>query len=145
MSFDLLAWHWLAAGLVLAVLEIFVSGGVLIWIALPLLTVGLVLLAFPDLSLAGQLGIFALCATASLSGALLVRSRRKGARRVPVNVGSERFIGRSAILETPITAGRGEVRLDDTIWLVSGPDLPAGSEVVVTGADGAILKVRRKL
>jgi membrane protein implicated in regulation of membrane protease activity len=30
----------------------------------------------------------------------------------------------------------------DSLWLVSGPDLPAGSTVEVVAVDGNILKVR---
>jgi membrane protein implicated in regulation of membrane protease activity len=37
--------------------------------------------------------------------------------------------------------GSGTVRVDDTIWRVSGPDCPAGSKVKVVRADGASLTV----
>jgi len=44
-------------------------------------------------------------------------------------------------LDKPIVDGTGAVRIDDTIWRVSGPDCPAGSRVRVAGADGANLRV----
>jgi membrane protein implicated in regulation of membrane protease activity len=45
------------------------------------------------------------------------------------------------VLADPIVEGRGRVRIDDTVWQVHGPDAPAGSRIVVTGADGSILRV----
>lgn len=142
MESPLLSWHWLAAGVGLVVLEILVPGGILIWIGAPLLAVGLVMLAVPELAVAGQLGLFAAFAIASLGAAIFVRTRRKPDAGPAVNAGTRRFIGRTAVVETPITGGRGEIRLDDTVWLASGPELPAGAEVVVTGADGTVLAVR---
>jgi membrane protein implicated in regulation of membrane protease activity len=46
------------------------------------------------------------------------------------------------VLVEPIVNGRGRVRLDDASWTVTGPDLPAGAAVEVTGADGVVLEVR---
>ncbi len=33
------------------------------------------------------------------------------------------------------------IRVGDSVWLVSGPDLPAGAPVRVTGQDGVLLLV----
>ena len=54
--------------------------------------------------------------------------------------GSE-FLGRTFVLHEAIVGGRGKIRAGDTLWLVTGPDLQAGSEVRVTGQDGVLLKV----
>ena len=35
--------------------------------------------------------------------------------------------------------GTGKLHVDDTIWKATGPDLPAGSRVRVTGLDGTVL------
>jgi membrane protein implicated in regulation of membrane protease activity len=35
----------------------------------------------------------------------------------------------------------GQIRVDDTVWRVTGPDCPAGTRVVVAGAEGATLRV----
>ncbi|MFD0936463.1 NfeD family protein, partial [Methylobacterium trifolii] len=37
--------------------------------------------------------------------------------------------------------GAGRIRFDDTLWRVSGPDLPAGARVRVTGMAGTVLTV----
>jgi membrane protein implicated in regulation of membrane protease activity len=44
-------------------------------------------------------------------------------------------------LDKPIIDGSGAVRIDDTVWRVSGPDSPAGSRVRVAATDGANLLV----
>jgi inner membrane protein len=44
-------------------------------------------------------------------------------------------------LEKPIVDGTGTVRIDDTVWRISGPDTPAGSRVKIVHADGASLRV----
>ncbi|GJE44334.1 NfeD family protein [Methylobacterium soli] len=51
------------------------------------------------------------------------------------------LIGRVCVLAEPIVRGEGHLRLDDTLWRVAGPDLPAGTRVRVTGLDGTVLRV----
>jgi hypothetical protein len=51
------------------------------------------------------------------------------------------LVGRSFTLDQPISGGRGRLTIGDTIWMATGPDLPAGARVTVTGADGAVLIV----
>ena len=52
------------------------------------------------------------------------------------------YVGRQFALVEPISNGRGRIRLGDSSWTVTGPDLPAGQTVEVVGADGAVLQVR---
>ena len=73
---------------------------------------------------------------------------RRVARRVEkpgdqpfLNRRADAFIGREFTLEKPIVAGHGTVRIDDTIWRLSGPECPAGSRVKVVRADAALLVV----
>ena len=53
------------------------------------------------------------------------------------------LLGRIATVEEAIAHGRGRVRIGDTLWMAEGPDLPAGAEVRITSARGAVLKVER--
>ena len=52
------------------------------------------------------------------------------------------YLGRQFDLVEPIARGRGRIKLGDSSWTVTGPDLPAGQTVEVIGADGAVLQVR---
>ena len=50
-----------------------------------------------------------------------------------LNRRADQLIGRVLLLEEAIEAGRGKVRVGDTLWLAEGADLPAGTRVRVTG------------
>ncbi len=52
-------------------------------------------------------------------------------------------IGRVFVVEEPIAAGRGKVRIGDTLWTVEGPDTAAGTPVRVMQANGTVLTVER--
>ncbi|MBN8979656.1 MAG: NfeD family protein, partial [Rhizobiales bacterium] len=58
-----------------------------------------------------------------------------------LNRRAQGLVGREFTLEKPIVDGVGTVKIDDTVWRVSGADAPAGSRVKVIHADGASLKV----
>jgi membrane protein implicated in regulation of membrane protease activity len=53
----------------------------------------------------------------------------------------EQLIGKEAVLETAISSQNGRIALADTVWLVTGPELPAGTRVRIVGAEGAVLRV----
>lgn len=52
-----------------------------------------------------------------------------------------RFVGREADLVEPLRGGEGRIRLDDSYWTVTGPDLPAAARVRVVAIDGMKLRV----
>ena len=58
-----------------------------------------------------------------------------------LNNPAARFVGREADLSEAILGGEGRIRLDDSLWFVTGPDLPVGSRVRVVGVQGAKLRV----
>lgn len=51
------------------------------------------------------------------------------------------YIGRTVTVEEPIVAGRGKVRIGDTLWPVEGPDAAIGARVKVTAVRGTVLVV----
>lgn len=51
------------------------------------------------------------------------------------------YIGRMVTVEEPIIAGRGKVRVGDTLWPAEGPDAAAGAQVKVTAVRGTALVV----
>lgn len=135
-------WDWLAFGTVLLILEVFGAGGYLLWIGVAAACVGVLTYLFPELPWAWQFIIFALF---SVLTAVLWWQRQRSAAKpsdVPgLNQRGREFVGRTFVLHEAIVGGRGKIKAGDTLWLVSGPDLPAGSEVRVTGQDGVLLKV----
>ncbi len=135
-------WDWLAFGTVLLILEVFGAGGYLLWIGMAAACVGVLTYLFPELPWAWQFLAFALL---SVLTAVFWWQRQRSAGKPSDtpglnNRGSE-LVGRSFMLHEAIAGGRGKIRAGDSLWLVSGPDLPAGHEVRVTGQDGVILRV----
>ena len=135
-------WDWLAFGTMLLILEVLVGGGYLLWIGVAAAAVGVLTYLFPELPWTWQFLGFAVL---SVLIAVLWWQRQRSAAKPSDSPGLNRrgseFVGRSFLLHEAIVGGRGKIRAGDTLWLVSGPDLPAGSTVRVTGQDGVLLKV----
>ena len=135
-------WDWLAFGTMLLILEVLVGGGYLLWIGVAAAAVGVLTYLFPELPWTWQFLGFAVL---SVLIAVLWWQRQRSAAKPSDSPGLNRrgseFVGRSFLLHEAIVGGRGKIRAGDTLWLVSGPDLPAGCTVRVTGQDGVLLKV----
>ncbi|GEO99352.1 NfeD family protein [Methylobacterium haplocladii] len=130
------AWAWVLAGFVLMGGELLLPGVFLVWLGLAAFVTGLVETAF-DLPWQAQLPLFAV-----LSVIAVTLSTRLNRGHVPLlNRGAHGLIGRDIVLDTAIVEGSGRARVDDTLWRVSGPDLPAGTRVRVTGVEGTVLTV----
>jgi inner membrane protein len=134
-------WKWVILGAVLLGLELFVPGVFMMWLGMAAILVGLISFVM-EWSWQWQLVAFAVFTAAS------VPLWRRLARQVDpsfatpyVNRRTEALVGRVFTLEKPIANGIGTVRIDDTVWRVSGPDAPAGSRVKVVRAEGADLTV----
>jgi membrane protein implicated in regulation of membrane protease activity len=134
-------WNWLVLGLVLMGVEVFAPGVFMLWLGLAALIVGLVSFAVAW-SWQTQVIVFAVLAAAMVP--LWRHFARRGAcasDKPFLNRRAEGLIGRVFTLETPIVDGVGTVKIDDTVWRVSGPDAPAGGRVKIVSADGASLRV----
>jgi hypothetical protein len=143
MSFltSLGAWNWLIAAVVLFILEIVAPGVFLIWFGAAAAAVGLLTLAF-DIPLLGQAILFALAAIASvLIGRRLFPYSEQVSDQASLNLRGNQYVGRTFTLEQPIVAGRGKLRVGDSLWSAEGPDLAAGARVRVTAVRGTVLVV----
>jgi hypothetical protein len=133
-------WTWWIAGIALLGLEILVPGTFFLWFGVAALMVGTLALLVPiDLSLQVSIWLGA-------SLVLLVVGRRFFKRKATtdqplMNDPLGQFVGRSFTLSEPIVEGEGRLKIGDTIWRVTGPDLRAGTKVIVTGAQGTALVV----
>jgi membrane protein implicated in regulation of membrane protease activity len=58
-----------------------------------------------------------------------------------LNRRADQLAGRVAIITEAIEAGRGKVKLGDTLWVAEGPDLPAGAIVRIAAARTTVLVV----
>lgn len=142
---ELGAWNWVVLGFILLGIEILAPGVFLLWIGLAALTVGIVSLMIWDASLwtwQVQVMLFlVLSVVFVLVGRRMGGSEDSESDQPLLNRRADALVGRTAILDAPIENGFGRVRLDDTVWRVSGPDLPAGTRVRVTAAKQGELAV----
>jgi membrane protein implicated in regulation of membrane protease activity len=130
-------WNWMVLGFVLLGLEIVVPGVFLLWIGIAALIVGAASLALWD---AGfwvwqiQVVVFLLLALISAYGGSRVIRGGTESDQPLLNRRGAQLVGRTATLSEPIIDGRGRVKIGDTMWRISGPDLPAGAKVRVKSA-----------
>jgi inner membrane protein len=135
------SWNWLIAGLVLMVLELITPGVFLLWLGLAALLVGVITL-FVDW--VWQVQVIAFAAFSLAAVPLWRRVATQSATNTDtgfLNRRSDALVGRIFTLEQPIRDGAGRIKVDDTVWRVSGPDCPAGSRVKVVSSDGGSLLV----
>ena len=134
-------WNWLIVGLALMGLELLAPGVFLLWLGLAAFVVGLLSFVI-DWSWQTQFIAFALLSIAAVPLWRSVARRSSSVTDQPhLNRRSDALVGRVFTLDKPIVDGAGTVRIDDTVWRVSGPDTPAGSRVQIVKSDGASLVV----
>ncbi len=119
-----------------------IVGLVLPWIAIPVGLLGLLaglrgdrlgwlLLAFAFALLVLDIAIDVIWARIAAA-----RSDEPG-----LNLRGNALVGRTAIVTEAIVAGRGKVRIGDTVWLAEGPDMAAGASVEVVASTSVVLRV----
>jgi membrane protein implicated in regulation of membrane protease activity len=137
------AWNWLFLAVVLFALEAVVPGVHFVWFGIAAVLVGLLGLTI-GFAWQWQLVVFAILAVASV----FVARRYARADNAPsdtpgLNVRGAQYVGRLVTVEEAIRAGRGRVRVGDTLWQAEGPDTPAGARVKVIGTRDTVLVVAR--
>ena len=136
--FELGPWNWMVLGFVLLVMELITPGAFMLWIGIAALIIGALSLAIWDAAIwtwqVQVLAFLVLSVISAIIGKTLASSRRTLSDQPLLNRRGQQLIGRTATLAEPIKDGRGRIKLGDTLWRVSGPDLPAGTQVRVTGA-----------
>ncbi len=132
-------WTWWVFGLLLAGLELVVPGTFFLWFAVAAIVTGTVALMV-DVGWQVEMLIFIAVAAVTVFVGRRLYGRAKPDSELQLNDRLARQVGRRATLETAIVDGSGHIRLDDTLWRVSGPALPAGSQVTIVGLrDGRLL------
>jgi|KBSSwiStaDraftv2_1062776.scaffolds.fasta_scaffold489598_2 membrane protein implicated in regulation of membrane protease activity len=142
-AFKIVFWHWWTLAGILFILEMTLPGVAFLFMAVGAAVAGLVLLVVPDLMLELQLLIFAVIAVVAAVGMRkLLPDRYVGRKGSQLNDRGGVLVGRELVLSEPIVNGQGRVKVGDTSWPVSGPDMAAGFRVTVVSIDGAQLKVQ---
>lgn len=138
---DLGNWTWWIIAVIFGILELLVPGIFFIWLAAAAAVVGALLMVV-DIPATGQIALFAILSVVA------VWASRRWLGRHPIvsdhpmlNQRAQSYVGQSFMLEQAIVNGRGKLKIGDTLWLASGPELPAGASVRVTGQNDGVLIV----
>jgi membrane protein implicated in regulation of membrane protease activity len=136
-------WSWWVFGLVLLALEIVVPGNVFVWFGIAAILTGALAL-FADFGWQVELIVFVVLALVLVIAGRRAFARDAEASEQPfLNDRARRLVGGTHVLTAPIVDGQGRIRIDDTNWRITGPDLPSGTRVKIVGADGSVLAVER--
>lgn len=134
-------WSWIVGGLILLAIELLAPGGVFVWFGSAAVVTGLATFAIP-MGWPVQWAVFGVLSVLGLAGWLAMRARKPAESDSPfLNRRSARLVGQQGLLSEPLTGGSGRMELGDTVWRVTGPNLPVGHRVRVVGHKGAILEV----
>lgn len=138
-------WSWWVLGMLLLAAELVLPGFFLVWIGLGAILTGVLSLLLWEVGLWTwhvQALVFAAAAVLlTLAGRRYFSSTGPESDEPLLNQRGASLVGRTAVLAEPIREGRGRIRLDDTFWVVSGPDLPGGTRVRVVSSNGRDLTV----
>jgi len=135
-------WSWFVLGLILLGLEILAPGTIFLWFGLSALVVGVLSLVF-DFAWQIDVALFLVLSLISLLIGRKLMLRLASEKGDPgLNQRGSRYIGREFTLAAPLSEGAGNLSIDDTIWRITGPDLPSGTKVRIEAIDGARLVVR---
>lgn len=140
-------WHWWVLGVVLCILEIIAPGAFFLWIGISASVVGVIQLicAFLKihLTLEVQLILFAVFAVCSIFfGKKYLKLWPVASTNNTLNRRGASLIGRTVTLSEPIIDGRGHIKLDDSLWTVTGPDSPIHTHVQIIDVTGSLLIVK---
>jgi len=134
------AWDWFIAGGVLLALEALAPGVFMFWLGLAAMLVGAVSM-YLDLSWQTQFILFAIFSVLMIP---LWRRLSFGSTTTDqpfLNRRADALVGRVFTLERPIVDGAGTLRIGDSVWRITGRDVPAGRRVKVVGVEGTALHV----
>ena len=139
-----LHYGWWLLALALIGAELLMPDFFLLWIGIAAAALGLILVFAPDLSFLMQAVLFVVLSVVScfVYWRFVRRALDQRSEQPLLNRRAAQLIGRRYVLDTAIVNGQGKARVGDSLWLVAGPELPAGATIEVVAVDGSTLQVR---
>ena len=133
---------WLIAALALGVAELLIPGVFAIFLALAAAVVGIAVLVVPDLPVEAQLAAFAVWSVVTvLIGKRWYTDFPVTSSDPQLNDRAARMIGETVVVEQPIHADGGRVRIGDGSWPARGPDAATGTRVRIAAVRGGLVIV----
>ena len=150
MPFVIVYWHWLVLGMILIIAEIFVPSFTILWFGLGAIVVALILLVFPNMSLAWQLAVWAVSSSV-LTFLWFKFIKHLMPDRTKAGVAREAVLGESGIVtRAPTEKTHGTVRFTMPIlgsdeWpFISEKPVAVGDRVAIVEISGNTLIVEEK-
>lgn len=139
-------WHWLAFGVVLAVIEMIAPGVYLLWLGIAAIVTGLALAAFPAMTWEAQLVLFAGLSVVSIFlGRRFFYARETETDHPTLNRRGETYVGQTFTISEATKDGHGRLRIGDSTWAVRvvapAEDIAAGVRIRIVRVDGSTLLV----
>ena len=140
-------WNWWILALVLMALEVLAPGTFFLWFGISAFVIGTISLAMgPDSTFwvwqTQIIGFVVLSLVAAVIGRRFMNQYRlDDSDNNDLNDRIAQMVGRTGILNEAISGGTGRVRIGETTWRVSGPELPEGTRVRVVGHHAGQLDV----
>ena len=140
---DIVFWHWWIASLGLFIIEMLVGSYFFLFIGAAAAVVGLLLLVLSGMSWPVQFMLWGVFSVAFVVVWRIYRKKNPVKSVEPnLNQRGKQYVGRNFTLEQPVVNGQGKIKVDDSTWKIEAKeDFEAGTKVIVTAADGTILKV----
>lgn len=138
---SILFWHWWVLGFGLMIAEILLPGTFCLWLGASAFVTGVAAWVFPGLGWQAELVLFAVLSFVTVFAWFRFRPAPKPEQDNGLNQRGRQYVGKVFELVDAIDNGFGKARVEDTVWRVAGPDLPAGRRVRVTAIEGATLRV----
>jgi len=141
-------WHWVVLGIVLMLLELAVPAFFLMWFGLGAVVIGLLMLVFPDLSMAYQ--VIAWTASSMLFVWLWFKVFKPNIFKTRAGLSRGTFIGEVGLVTKDIRPyEKGQIRfqkpiLGNEVWeSIADEEIKAGERVKVLEVEGSVLRVSR--
>jgi hypothetical protein len=138
-------WHWAVAGLVLLILEMLAPGAIFMWLGIAAFVVSALLALMPSMGWEIQWFIFGLFSIVSIIAWRMFFKKHPLAdddEGDHLNQRGREMIGRKLKLSQAIENGSGRTQIGDSWWRVEGPDLEAGTKVIITDSKGSSVVVK---
>ena len=114
----------------------------MLWLGFAAVVVFLGVLLVPGIPMLAQAAAFIVLSFVSIQiYRTRFRGRERQSDRPALNRRAAALVGQVVPLQSAIVNGRGRVQIADAFWNVTGPDMPVGTQVRITGADDMTLQV----
>lgn len=137
-------WMWLILACLLMTIEILTGTAFFLWLSISSAIVGVLVFLNPEMSWYIQLTLASILTIMSILiwkrwGKMIPATPRED--NLHLNRRGQQYVGRTFVLVQAIENGSGKIKVDDSLWKVSGEDAPIGTKVKVVEARGVLLSV----